>query len=569
MSLRLLLLCLSLVGALRAAGPDEKLAGEDDKAVPTAVPTPMGDERGPVSATRSAQAAPSFDLPAFVVTGSGERQALARRQDLGAGRLDTSGGLKTSPGEEGAGKDQLEAGASRESLEAQDAPSKPFVAGLRLGGGWQPGYDASGYAAQELGPWFWSLDGDAAYSEGGPKRPPMTDKALSDMGGLRGRAGWRDADGSSLALFAEGAFASRAPQPYIAGQTEALKRGRALGGLEGETRFAGFGLRSRAEGGAYSGRFAGLDLYEEQAGLSLDLSRKLSGYTGSALLDAAFSTDSSSMAWAGQRRSRTLLRGALSSRFDMFKGTRLGLGLAADLALGDDSAFVLGPQLRWDQHLAPGWSFNAELLSGLRLSRLKGSSEPWHAPDPGLKPARLNADAKLDLNWSAKPGLLLSVGAFSQSGEDWHLPSMAPGTVLAVDSAVRGFRLMGLRAGARWEDGPWSSRLEAALQHAQLPDLAGWASFTPAFTAHWDGAWAQGPWKATLGLDLLGARHAALDGSLPQEPSAALSAGLSYAINEAWSVYGEGRNLAAQTLEPAPYYPQAAPYVGLGLELRF
>ena len=122
-------------------------------------------------------------------------------------------------------------------------------------------------------------------------------------------------------------------------------------------------------GGAYSGRFAGLDLSEDQAGLDLDLSRKLSGFTGSALLDASFKVDSSSLAWAGQRRSRTLLHGALSSRFDMFKGTRLGLGLAADAALGDDTGFVLGPQLRWDQHLAAGWSLNAELLLGSALYR--------------------------------------------------------------------------------------------------------------------------------------------------------------------------------------------------------
>jgi hypothetical protein len=105
MSRRILFILLWLGAGLGAAPAEEKLAGED-VAVPTAVPTPMGDERGPVQATRTAQAASSFDLPAFVVTGTGERQSLARRQDL-SGALDTSGGIKASPGEQGAGKDQL------------------------------------------------------------------------------------------------------------------------------------------------------------------------------------------------------------------------------------------------------------------------------------------------------------------------------------------------------------------------------------------------------------------------------------------------------------------------------
>ena len=77
--------------ALRAAAPaEEKLAGEDDKAVPTAVPTPMGDERGLISVTRSTQAASSFDLPAFVVTGGGERKGACELVKNGSFDLDMS-----------------------------------------------------------------------------------------------------------------------------------------------------------------------------------------------------------------------------------------------------------------------------------------------------------------------------------------------------------------------------------------------------------------------------------------------------------------------------------------------
>lgn len=571
MSLRLLLLLL-LALPLRAAGPDEKLAGEDDKAVPTAVPTPLGDDRGTVSATRTAQAAPSFDLPAFVVTGSGERQALARRQDLGLAALDTSGGIKTSPGEQGAGKDQLEAAGGRESFESLSGASKPFVAGLRLGAGWQPGYDGAAYIAQQLEAWSWSLDGDAAYSEGGPKRGPMRDRALADQGGLRARVGWRGEDGSAINAFGRGAFATRAPQPYIVGQTDALRRGAFSGGLEGESLLAGTALRGRAGGGSASLRAVGSELFEDHANLDLELSRRFSGRTGSAFLEAALGVDSSSQSFGGVRRSRSLLRGSLLSRFEVIKGTRLGLGLAVDAASGDDQALQLGPVLRWDQRLGSGLSLNLSLDSGLRLSRLKsseGAGEAWHAPDPALKPAHLALDAKADLHWLAAPGLRFSVGAFSQEGEDWFLPSASSGSVLAVDRAVRGWRLQGLRAGQRWAQGPWWQSAEALLQRAELPDLAGWASFTPAFSARLSGGWAQGPYSIQASLQVLGARHGALDGSLPMEPSADLSARAAWDLNDAWSLYAEGRNLAAQVVEPAPYYPAAAPYAGLGLELRF
>lgn len=570
MSLKLLLLLSLLSPALFAAPADDKLAGEDDKAVPTAVPTPQGDERGPVQVSRTSQAASSFDLPAFVVTGSGERQSLARRQDMGS-RLDTSGGLKTSPGEAGAGKDQLEALAGRESLDAVSATSRPFVGGLRLSGGYQPTYAASGYLAQERGPWFWTLNGDAGSSEGGAKQAAMRDPALSDQESLHLRGGWRQEDGWSVSAFGDGAFASRAPQPYLAGQSSALKRSALDGGVDAQGSLLGAGLKTRLQAGSYGAQIPGAEISEDQAGLDLELSRRLSGRTGSALLEAAFGVDASSQAWGGSRWSRTLLRGSLISRFELLKGNRLGLGLALDASTGDDSTLQLGPMLRLEQRLPAGFSLKASLDSGLRLSRLKdGSAElqAWHAPDPRLKPARLGLDAGADLRWSAG-AWSLSAGAFAQQGEDWFLPQSNALSVLALDTAVRGWSLQGLRVRQAWRGGPWWQSAQGLVQRAELRDLPGMATYLPQWSAELAAGYAQGPWKASLRAKLLGPRQAAMDGSLPLDPSADLSATLGYDIDQAWTLFLEGRNLAAEVVQDAPYYPAAAPYAGLGVEVRF
>jgi hypothetical protein len=569
-SLRLLLLLLTLVPRLQAAGADEKLAGEDS-AAPTAVPTPAGDERGPIlHLSRTAQAAPSFDLPAFVVTGSGERQALARREEL-AGDLDTSGGLKTSPGEQGAGKDQLEAQGGRESLEAVSGTSKPFVGGLRLSGGYQPTYAGSGYLAQELGAWSWSLDGQADSTQGGAITAPMKDPALRDGAGLNARAGWRGEDGKAVNAFVHGAYASRAPEPYLAGETAALKRGQWDGGLDAQADFGLLGLRARARGGQASAFLFGTDATEDLAGLDLSLSRRFSGRTGSAFLQLDLGVDSSSLASAADRRTRQILTAALTSHFEAGNRTHLALGLGLDAALGDDQAMQLGPRVQWEQRLGGGLSLQAGLNSGLRLSRLQEGPDglqPWRVPDASLKPARLTLDGKAELHWHGGPWSA-SVGGFMQQGEDWFQAQSLSTTTLALDSAVRGWRLLGLTAGAAWQRGAWRAEAKGLWQRAELPDLPALATFLPGWSAEGTLAYAPGPWSAQLSLLWTGPRQAAADGSLPMDPAADLRARVAYDLNEAWSFYAEGRDLAGQSVQPAPYYPDPAPYVGLGVEYRF
>lgn len=570
-----LALTLALAAGLSAGTAEDALVGEDDRNLPTPVPTPMGDERGTIMVTRTAQAASSFDLPAFVVTGTGERQALARRQDLGLG-LDTSGGFKTSPGEKGAGKDQLEAQPGREGLDEGPVENRPFVAGLRLSGGWQPGYAGAGYIAQELGPWHWALDGAVSGSQGGPLRGPMRDPALSDQGGLKARAGWRGAGGGAFSAFGRADYAGRAPQPWVPGQEGRLSRQGLETGMDGEANLAGFELRGRLRGHRHSARVPGMDLEEGALGLDLDLGRHLGSAEAGAWVELSLAGSLAGLeapGLAGLRSERNLGRAALLSRFQAWSGTRLGVGVALDHAGGSHQVLQLGPVLRLDQRLGHGASLQARVDSGLRLSGLRpvqgGAGEPWQAPDPRLKPAKLALDASVDLQGQLSAGFSLGLGAFAEQGEDWFLPSSQASSVLAVDTVVGAWRLQGLRARQGWRGGPWWQSAEAKVQRAE----AGGGTLSPAYTPAWTAAlaagWAQGPWQARLGLDLTDSRLASVDGGLSLEPGADLSALLRYDVDAAWSVWAEGRNLASRAAEPAPHYPQAAPYAGLGLELRF
>ena len=568
---RLLLLSLLAAAPLQAAdvnGKAEKLAGDDDKAIPTAVPTAQGDERGPVAVTRSPQAASSFNLPAFVVTGSGERKALARRDDMGT-RLDTSGGIKTSPGEAGAGKIQLEAQAVRTGLEDLSFSSKPFLGKLRLAAGYAPGYGAEGYVGQDLQKAFWLLNGSALGSEGGPLRAPMRAKAQRGAGGLDARAGWRFDNGGSLALFGGGDHSQA--QASLQDQGVFLSHDRALGGLEWQGPLAGLGTHLKAQGGQASAHLPGAELWEDQARLDLGLEKRLNGRSGSALLEGDVSVETLSQASASERQTQLLSRGALMSRFEAWPGSRLGIGLAADLVSGDQSSMLLGPRLRFEQRLGPLASLRAAFDTHLAVSRLQGAAfdQALRAPSPGLKPSRQTADATVTLAWQALPELGLELGGFASQADDHFLPSAVGPWPVYADQPVRGYRLVGLRMGQRWQSGPWWQSFEAVAQKPELPDLGSLVTLTPWWSAELavGGSW--GLAKGWVKAQAVGERHGALDGSLPMEAAVDLSALLSYAVQDDLDLFAEGRNLAGQRVETLAYAPDPAPYVGAGLEWRF
>ena len=573
------------------AGPTaETLAGED-RAAPTAQPTPAGDESGPVSATRAAQAASAFSLPAFVVTGSGERKALASRDDRDQS-LDTSGGLKTSPSEQGQGKDQREAQASRELPQANTYTARAGYGQLRLAYGLADTFRAEALAGGGSGPWFGWLQGQGDFSDGGPASPRARTLDQSRDAGMDLHGGWRPSDSQALELGLQGDWRAARwtdaalPEPW-------LDRSRGSADLDWMGQALGADWRATLADDQASLRVPGLGQAwaEQEQGFGLAWSKAVSGHTGSTLLEAGL--DASSLRLQALSSDRDLWQGRawLQSRFEAWSGSRLGLGLQLDLVGGDAQSMLLGPRLNFEQRLWRGLGLHAAFGTGLTVSRLSAlgsvqgrNLEPAAGPgqdpdafdqDPrvpslGLDPQRTVADATAGLAWEAWPGLTLDLGGFLREDESAFLPD-DPGRVgLWTDSLVGGLDVEGLRLKQRWEHDGWWQRLDVQWQQAQLVDRPGWTpTLMPAFSGRLGLGGSLGPWKAELSLAMLGPRAAYLQGGPGMAASWDLGARLTRELSDWLSAFVEGRNLLGSPVQTYPDYPDPAPYAGLGVELRF
>ncbi|HTB34556.1 MAG TPA: hypothetical protein VK842_06810, partial [bacterium] len=570
--------------------PTETLAGED-RAAPTAQPTPAGDESGPVSATRAAQAASAFSLPAFVVTGSGERKALASRDDRDQG-LDTSGGLKASPGEQGQGKDQREAQASRELPQASTYTARPEYGQLSLAYGLADTFRAEALAGGNSGPWFGWLQGQGDFSDGGPASAKARTLDQRRDAGLALHAGWRPSDGQAVELALQGDWRaarwtdSALPQPW-------LDRGRGAADLDWMGQALGADWRATLADGQASLRVPGLGQAwsEQEEGLGLNVAKAVNGHTGSTVLEGGL--DLSSLRLQAQSSAADLWQGRawLQSRFEAWSGSRLGLGLQLDLVGGDAQSMLLGPRLNFDQRLWRGLGLHAAFSTGLTVSRLSALGsvqgqdlEPAACPgqdpdtfdqDPrvptlGLDPQRTVADATAGLAWEAWPGLTLDLGGFLREDESAFLPD-DPGRVgLWTDNLVGALHAQGLRLKQRWEHGGWRQRLEIQWQQTQLVDRPGWtATLMPDFSGVLGLGYGQGPWSGEVTLAMLGPRAAYLQGGPGLASSWDLGARLSRELNGWLSAFVEGRNLLGSPVQAYPDYPDPSPYAGLGVTLRF
>ncbi|MGH7442519.1 MAG: hypothetical protein ACREKE_07605, partial [bacterium] len=197
----------SLPGSMALSVPTPQALAGEDRAVPTALPTPEGDAGGPVLVSRTAQPAPSFALPAFVVTGGGERQDLVGRGDLSSG-LDTSGGIKTSPGEKGAGQDQRATEAVRAAPSDETFTPTPLYGELNASYGLGETLNLDGLLAGEQGPWFGWLEGGTHDDNGGPRPSGALVAAQRADSRLAGEGGWRLNADNLIEASADGAWRS-------------------------------------------------------------------------------------------------------------------------------------------------------------------------------------------------------------------------------------------------------------------------------------------------------------------------------------------------------------------------
>ena len=567
LSLALTSLCATHLFAAAASTTPDALAGEDDKAVPTAMPTAAADSRGPVSVSRSAQGAPAFQLPDFVVTGSGERKALARRDGQADG-LDTSGGLKASPGEKGAGKDQMEAKAERSSAEEKTYTVKTDDAWLRASGGLAATAALDGYWGQATGPWAWSLQGAAHNTDGGPVAPGH-DLAQRRQAALKGSLSYEAAE---LGLWeAEAQADGRTRRLSLSSDAHLeIEQSSALGAWHGQALGANLGANVVGQRGALRLGSLGTVYTEEGGSLGLDAEKTVAGHTGQTTLLAAFGVEALSQRTNGQRQ-LLAWKGDFRSRFEPFSRARLTLGLGLDAVTGDSNDWLLGPRVEWQQRLSPALGLNASFTSGLDISRLQAGQD-WRLPNATLPVSKRVADIKLGLQWQVLPPLSLELGGFAKQNEG-HFLADDPGRVgLWVDAPVRSYRELGVDLKERWDDasGSWWQEISARYLRPELNDLPG---ATPTFAPAWSGKLSlggrQGAWHGWVAVDARTEVEGSLRGGWTLPAAAALSAELDYDVNKTWTVFIDGRNLTAAPWGDAPSIPDPAPYAGLGAEARF
>lgn len=365
----ILILASLLLMSLRAA-TDEELAGENDLTpTPAVKPTSEApDENAPISLSPSTSGAqkPSFELPTFVITGGGEHKAVAARQSLSPW-MDTSGGIKTSPSDRGASKSQVGAQAQRQTFEDLTETSIPSYGQLHLLYGLQNTLEAGAFYGQEIGPFYYLLQGEHDSSDGGPSGVPVHTLDQNDQTELEGRGGWREGDGSQWGVDLDAHQRDRLftfsdlPNPLI---SRSLDR-ESMNWDSPNNAGTRLDLRLDADQGTVLLPGQGT-VYEEDA-------LKLEGNLESEVLTRESRTLLELNFYAGQLDQD---RGAQASypagarfmaRFDMWSGAKLGLGLSFDSYSGGLSAYSLAPQAEFEQRLGGGWGIWLRFDPGLDL----------------------------------------------------------------------------------------------------------------------------------------------------------------------------------------------------------
>lgn len=566
-------LLLSLPLLAGAASQEEPLAGEQEEAAPT--PSKAGaalpEESAPMSATRTARPVAAFQLPEFVISGGGEKKALTGRGSLQYG-VDTSGGFKASPGEEGASKGQMQVQAQRQDLGELSATAKPGYGQARMAYGLRNSMDVDAFYGRQAGPWAFLARGDAAMSDGGELPELLPALAQSGREGLGLRVSRELSDGGQASLQGDARWRRRF---WTRSSLPAPRLERFLGVAQGAWEGGGaWRPRVSVEGQhAWSG-LPGLGLvYAEDFGrVQLQLSRLVAGRTGSALLEGGAEFGSQAVSTPLGRR---LLpwRAWVDSGFRPWAGGRLQLGVSADGVSGDADELLISPRLRLDQRLGARSGLFASTQGGIDLPSLRGAAFELDTvlPDPRLRPSRRVVDAELGLTHAPAPAWRLELTGFVRQNEEAFMPDDPLRSGLWLQTRVKTLRLLGLRLGQSWE-GPsgWSQEAGLVLRQAMLLDLG---HLSPTFVPVWEASFKVGrhwgPWSASLSLLARAESNASLNGSSSAPAFADLGAGLRYDVNRALSLLAEGRNLLAQSRQEQPGYAEAAPYLGIGALLRF
>lgn len=572
--LKLFLSAMILSGLIHSA--DDELAGDKEviqrpEAKPTAIEPDAG---GPVTLSRSAASGqqPSFELPEFVIMGGGERKAVSQRPELSTW-MDTSGGIKASPSEAEASKSQVAAQAQRQTLDATTETARPAYGQAQLLYGLANTLETDAFFGQELGQFYYLVQGNYDFSNGGPADIPVHNINQSSQDGLMAHGGWRDEDGSQLSMELDGHWRDRLltlsalPAPNMSRSLYQANLN-----WDGSPN-AAFREHFQIDGDQAQVILPGLgSAYEEGfINVQADLEKELLTNESRTLLIGHF--------YAGQLdqdqgdRSSILAGGWFMARIDVWSGAKLSLGISLDSISGGVQGFLVAPRAEFEQRLGCGLGVWVRFAPKLELPTLEGGLFDMDPALPGTRtlPSEDSVNLEAGLSAALPQQVELELKALIRQDDNASFLDDAAGQGLWTETNVRGEQRVGAELGERAPlGGDFSERLSVKWLTVSLSDSPGLvATFAPALEGEAWLDWHHDVWTASLGAVSSAARQGRLEGgdTLPAYTDLRLKG--SYAVTDWLNLIAEARNLLSQEVEEFSGYADPAPFVGAGLQAKF
>ncbi len=580
------LLAAPLATALRAA-EEEALAGQEIPTSRTSKPAVQAPEAGaPFSLTRQPSTnEPFFKLPEMVITGEGEAKMDKARGEFRL-NLDTTEGVRASPGEQGASKNQ--AGAQSGKLNLEEVTYTARTSYGHLEGSW--GTADTGLLdllfGQELGAWDYLVQAGGRQSDGAPVAATLADGTpLGDRnpswrrGRILGQVSWQVGARNRLQAQVSGDERQLA-LPYITQAGQDLERARQSARLTWEGTYPGLfnqtinlrhdeaQLLLPGQGQAFQESLTRLrgrwekDLSLDGGGFSLSLDGNL-GYVG----------QSAALGAGGLGQGFPLGGLEFHDRFAPFTGAHLGLGLGLSWVGGDHSGFLLAPLLDWEERI------NSQV--DLFVSFNPGQTRPFFSgalfeqdpvlPNPALNPSQDDWAGRAGLRGSWFGSLSLELAGFARQTENTIVLDDPAGRHLWSPVNTGRSRVAGGDLDEQYAFLPgFEQFLQLRLQQGtNLDDPSLHLTYLPQQRVRLG---VKGAWGAFLGqasLDALAARYVSQTGSAQAPASLGLNLKLGWQAREWLEVFVQGDNLLAQDVEDWWGYPEARPTVGAGVDLYF
>jgi hypothetical protein len=566
----------------------EELAGEAESGETSQVRKIIVDEEeGPRTLTRSASSsAPSFKLPEYVIVGSGEQKTVYQRPQLNF-QVDTSGGIKTSPGEHQASKNQLSLQERQELSPGDFFDSRPFYGRLLLAYGWRNTFTSEAFWGQQLDSFFYLFKFARTFSDGGPL--PLGTFGLHQFGQdqLYTQAGWQFNPEQKLTVEA-GGYWRHALMPASEISVPRVKRSLAHILVAWDGIAPGYFQESILDLSYKNYQiilpFSGTAYVQNDLKIGFDFQKEFfSRHNSNWLQGQAVLTNVNQkdlIAEINSSRELFLLEAALGTRLVPWQGARLNLNLGLDWLSGarpsgsttspDD--MLLSVRAAWDQRLHSKIDFFARFWPKLIPPWLDNS---MFNQDPvilntNIYPVKELVDLSAGFRVRSWSGFLFETAVFYKLREDHFMLNeiIVPG--LWSQAQVKRLRTYGFNFKQEWS---WSWGLEQFSRYIwqdyfkEQDFLTN--TFFPENTFETGVNFKDINWYLETSVRVVSGQKTSLDGSGDLNSFVDWGAQIQYKGFKNWVLFLRLNNLLAQTIADFPLYTYAAPHAQAGWIYKF